>query len=416
MATKEQPAQEQIEDKMIVHGVNMERVKAGQSRDVRRFLNDLARDVSGQLIKNDIPGAKRMATQQARLEKTIKQVDAMIADYYKDIFKDQSLSDFEVADLEQKFILDLYNGVIGVDIFQPGMTTEQMRALVKSTTIDATSTRECWSEQDQKTKKDFKREMRVGVAQGETTAQLVKRIKDKGGWIDKRKNEAEALVRTEIAQVMNDARAETYKANEDLIEAMEHSSELDSRTTLICISRDGLRWTFPGLKPKEHAVPYLQPPLHFRCRSVMLAVLVDYNKIFGTKGKFSIDNFEKKLREKIPQRDKESDEAFERRIKNQVDRKKSELEKGEAGNQKTVEKFLKENPVRARQVMGKTAANLFLDGKINLKQTIDLQSGRPLSVKELTKKYGYPDKDDKKKIQSSEAGKTVKTDMTGKTK
>jgi SPP1 gp7 family putative phage head morphogenesis protein len=73
-----------------------------------------------------------------------------------------------------------------------------------------------------------------------------------------------SLVRTSVNQVSNTASQETYKANSLVTKAYRYVATLDSRTTVLCASKDG------------KIFPYQEgpmPPLHFNCRSTTVPVI-----------------------------------------------------------------------------------------------------------------------------------------------
>ena len=83
-------------------------------------------------------------------------------------------------------------------------------------------------------------------------------------------------------------RDKTYLANLDVIDQIQSVATLDGRTTPICASYDGLRWTADGHKPVGgHGKTYLPTPRHWNCRSTHVPVLGELDKldaIAKTKG------------------------------------------------------------------------------------------------------------------------------------
>lgn len=81
------------------------------------------------------------------------------------------------------------------------------------------------------------------------------------------KARAENIARTESTTAYNQGRLFTYLQDPDFVPAVLFSAILDSRTTPICIARNGLviALTDPSLRANT-------PPLHFQCRSVLSPV------------------------------------------------------------------------------------------------------------------------------------------------
>jgi len=82
--------------------------------------------------------------------------------------------------------------------------------------------------------------------------------------ISKIVNDYDAIMSTALQHVQSVAATEFYSVNHELVDKEEFAAILDSHTSVICRSLDGL--TYPvGEGPR--------PPLHFGCRSRMLPVI-----------------------------------------------------------------------------------------------------------------------------------------------
>ncbi len=116
-----------------------------------------------------------------------------------------------------------------------------------------------------------------------------------------------------------------YQANADVVKAVEWVSVLDSRTTLLCASRDGMIMPV-GSGPR--------PPAHYGCRSTMAPVVGD---IVGV-------------------------EKFER---------------------KTYPEWLKGQSVEVQnEVLGPTRGKLFRQGGVTINQFVD-RKGATLTLEQL---------------------------------
>lgn len=80
-------------------------------------------------------------------------------------------------------------------------------------------------------------------------------------------NKLEALVRTNLTNVYNEARMDEFEKEPELIQAYQFSAIMDGRTTDICESLHGKIFS-----PSE-ARAYL-PPRHYNCRSVMVPITI----------------------------------------------------------------------------------------------------------------------------------------------
>jgi SPP1 gp7 family putative phage head morphogenesis protein len=87
-----------------------------------------------------------------------------------------------------------------------------------------------------------------------------------GGVMGTTTREAEALVRTAVGFVSNQAHAETYQQNARLLKGEQFSATLDARTTPQCMALDGTVWPVGSAEIER-------PPLHWNCRSAVVPVV-----------------------------------------------------------------------------------------------------------------------------------------------
>ena len=113
-------------------------------------------------------------------------------------------------------------------------------------------------------------QIRIGLTQGESSQAIARRVvgsarlRGRDGVTQLTRRNAEAITRTAITAITNQAKREFYKANPGIIDAEVYTAVLDNRTTPICRSLDGE--IFPvGEGPI--------PPLHFNCRSTRVGVV-----------------------------------------------------------------------------------------------------------------------------------------------
>lgn len=105
----------------------------------------------------------------------------------------------------------------------------------------------------------FEGALRTGLALGETTDQLVKRI-EAGGWAKSRQS-AQTVAITANSAIANAARLDAYRGMRGITH-VEWSSILDTRTSTICQQRSGTIYAIND--------PHPVPPAHPRCRSLLL--------------------------------------------------------------------------------------------------------------------------------------------------
>lgn len=269
-------ANEVIADLFTRHAVDLLRIEAAERREIRRILRDLEGELVAQIARIDPTGVGREAYRQKRLEKLLDQVRGTIKASYRSASSKLRGELLELADIEGDFVATAINRGIGADLATSGFTRSQLRALVDGVLVQGATTSDWWSRQAGDTLQRFTDEMRLGVSQGQTTAQLIRRVRggtENGepvvGFMNIIRRHAESLVRSATQAVAERAREATYEANQDLIAAVVWTSTLDGRTSPMCMVRDGLRYTVKGKEPIGHDVPWGGGPgnLHWGCRS-----------------------------------------------------------------------------------------------------------------------------------------------------
>lgn len=117
--------------------------------------------------------------------------------------------------------------------------------------------------------------IRDGIILGDTRQQITNSLMSIK---ELEKQQAATLVRTITNHVSSESRSLFMSENEDVLEGYEWLATLDSRTSLICASRDGTVYPFtddPARSPK--------PPAHFSCRSTILPVVKPEFDLTGSR-------------------------------------------------------------------------------------------------------------------------------------
>lgn len=123
--------------------------------------------------------------------------------------------------------------------------------------------------------------VRMGIVEGQTTAEIVRRIRGtraegfKDGVLEITRRNAEAVVRTAISHVSGAMRDSFLEANADLISEVRWLSTLDGRTSPECRLRDGKAYDAQTHRPIGHSVSWGAGPgrLHWQCRSASYPVV-----------------------------------------------------------------------------------------------------------------------------------------------
>jgi len=206
--------------------------------------------------------------------------------------------------------------------------------------------------------------VKSGYANGQTVQQMVKQLRDLTDGLVR--NQADALVRTGINHYANNGR-EAMLIDNDVDEVV-YTSVLDNRTTILCMSRDGNRYSLSD--PKRPALP-----AHWNCRSTYIPAIamqdVDTRAaVGGQKGPEAAEKFE------------EAQAKTDKKVRSRG-RKDSDIFKAGQIKYTQYDEWLKRQPQWfVESALGKGKAELLLSGKLSLAQFVDL-AGRPLTLAEL---------------------------------
>lgn len=112
--------------------------------------------------------------------------------------------------------------------------------------------------------------IQLGMVAGETNDTIARRVvgtralRGSDGMTEATRRQVQAITRTAVMHVANNARSEFLNENADIITGEQYVATLDARTTPICKSLDGKIFK-PGKGPI--------PPLHYNCRSLRIAAI-----------------------------------------------------------------------------------------------------------------------------------------------
>ncbi|TGE04636.1 minor capsid protein [Hymenobacter fodinae] len=266
---------ERILEAQIKHSVFLERYKGGVLRKIIGLLNDSEADlielIAGRLAGIEQRGFDLGPASTKRLQKLLDEIVAKRGEVYSVLESRMTDELTEFSQYEADFQVRLAANA-GVTHTLALPSNAQLKAIVTSQPFQGRLLRDFAQSLGQDEVKRIHSAIRLGITQNETTDQIVRRIRGtrarqyQDGILEISRRDAEAVTRTAVAHVQNRARMEVYQANADIVDQVQYVATLDSRTTLICASRDGKVYVLGK-------APVL--PAHFRCRSILVAYFED---------------------------------------------------------------------------------------------------------------------------------------------
>lgn len=354
-----------VADEILTHAVNLDRFAADVRQRVFTLLLALEKDLLRELRENDFTGPVRVTYRLRRLQRLLEQTQETIRTYYTEISKVVTSDLRSVSGLTATATAGAVNISVGAEIMTVALAPEQLRALADDTLIEGAPTKTWWSRQAGDTRARFEDKIRQGYARGYGMDEITRSVRGTAelnytdGVMQTPKRNAEALVRSSVQAVSNNARLQVFEANSDVVNGVQQISTLDSRTTHICKAYSHKVWKLPNYEPVGHGLAFNGgPPRHWNCRSVLTAWLRSFDELTN-KDKRKVE-------------DAGTQVSMDGQVSAALD----------------YEEWLKTKSTSfQREILGPGRYRLWKEGKISFTDLVD-QRGNPLSLAELERRFG----------------------------
>lgn len=260
-----------LADVMMRNHVVLQRLSASQVTKIDAFLQQIASE-----LKRRLSGQDLTELAQSRLERMLERFN----EYLKQTlgsYQTGLMSDLQAIALNES---QSTNKALSISVKQdftaPAPAT--IRSAVLTTPLSVSGPdggkllKSFLDDFSALTRKRINNSIRLGVAQGQTNAQIATVIrgtaaaKYENGIIALAKRDADKIVHTAVQAVASAARQAVFDANDDIVEGVQWVSTLDSRTCPRCGALDGVVFD-------SDSGP--RPPLHIFCRCATVAKLKD---------------------------------------------------------------------------------------------------------------------------------------------
>jgi SPP1 gp7 family putative phage head morphogenesis protein len=277
-----QTVNEFLEDRSIRHATQLERFASGEVHRILGFFKeriepDLLGIIEKRLQNISSRGFDTGPFTTQRVQDMFRAIDKSVSSGFTDLgaILRKDLVALGVTEAEfQANLLRFSTGPLELEFAVPP------RGLVSSVLtrrpFQGKLLREWWGRVDQTSRDLIRQNLQIGLVQGETIDQMVRRIRGTAatgfgnGTLAQIRRNIESVVRTATNHVTNHARMVTWQENKDLVKEWRFVATLDARTTDICAANDGRTWPVG-----EGEVP----PLHIRCRSTTSPVLKSWKEL-----------------------------------------------------------------------------------------------------------------------------------------
>lgn len=338
------PVNRDLLDSSVSHQIGLQRLSSGVRDKVIAHLNRVEDDLIARIRER----TDTASFTDRRLRQVLADVRSMLSEAQGETFnitRDElrGLASYE-AEFQERMISD--DVPIELSITQP--SRQQLQAIVTSRPFQGKLLREWVEDLTDAQRRNIRDALRVGMTEGETVDQMVRRIRGtraqrfRDGVMETTRRQSQAMVRTAVNHTASSARETLYRENNDLIRGVQWVSTLDTRTTAICMSRDGQVYP-PDSGPR--------PPAHVNCRSTTTPVLRSWQEL-GINAR------------DVPESTRASMD-------------------GQVPDKTTYPEWLRRQSVeRQEEALGPAKARLFREGNLDIDRFVD-DSGRAYSLDEL---------------------------------
>jgi hypothetical protein len=338
---------QQIADQLVRRQLRAGRVETTLRQQVFAQLAILESEIVSALKSNDPTERQLLARRRRAIEVLMtEEIDPLIQARYERLAGLLDAAMLRLGQSEATAVQTVVNETAEDEVIDALPSERQLRAGIvhgffpsPARPVDpSTTASDWWIRAATRVSQSVRDTLMVGVALEEHLTELSRRIRGTAedgfadGVLGRAKTDAARLLTTQMTNTVNEARMATGDRNPQRLMAV-HTSILDSKTSLLCLSRHGLRYSLPDHEPIGHTIPYLNgPPYHPNCRSAMAIAVATGGPIM-----------------------QESATAWLRR----------------------------QGPAVQDEVLGPTRARMFREGKLTAKSLLEASSGKPLTLEEL---------------------------------
>lgn len=383
-----QTINELYRDGALRHQIAVRGYSAGEAKKVAKLLEQADADLVDKLKKRLSKfGNRAVDPTSDRWKALLSDIRALRAETIKAAQDSATVDLGQFAKDEYDAELALLKSVSPLEVDFAVVSAVQLRAIATAKPFDGHLLKDWWQSLAQLDQKNLVQAIQIGMTQGQPVDDIVRRVagtranKYSDGVLSITRRNAQAITRTAINHVSNQARGTLWEENKTLFQAKIWSSTLDGRTSAICRARDGHGVPVGNSKLPE-GVPELMPagatpPAHVNCRSTMVAY-IDGVGLVGNRP-FVTDVRTRTKREiDFKQMAKDQGKSIQ-----EVRAEWAAKNVGQVPAATTYQEFLSRQPAAFQdRVLGATKAKMFRSGKIKLDQFVD-RNGNELTIDEL---------------------------------
>lgn len=258
-------ATQDLLDRLTRHQIFIQRLAGGEVYRLQQGLENIKYRMENYLLgRNSSILDDKMS---ARLQLQMTDIDQYLRATWADVPTQYKQFGIDFMEYEAKFSADAIGKTTSVPFLPPSI--EQIRSSYETKILNLVPNKitgrtvEGYLEHfgnDKRTQ--MLQTIRDGYLFGWTNREAIKQVNQV---VDLQKSQTATWVRTLTNHLAVQARTMTLEENDDILDGYEWVATLDSRTSLICMGRDGI--IYPNTNDPEKSP---KPPAHFGCRSTIV--------------------------------------------------------------------------------------------------------------------------------------------------
>lgn len=376
-------------DGALRHHIGLRRYQSGLVKDINQLLEEADRDLALKLRERLARMDGQFDATSERWQKMLQWMrnerQAVIMQLATDV--DGQMKD--LAPIEAKRELALLHGSVPIEVSFIAAPPQLLAAIVSSKPFSGHLLKDWFAKLATGDQDRITRTLQIGMSTGQTTDEIVRGIigtkanNYADGITAMTRRDATALVRTATNHVSNAARDLVWQENSEVMTAKVWVSTLDGRTSAGCRARDG-----HGSPIGDHPLPAgisplvpagISPPAHLNCRSLMVA-FISPDGLVGNRP-YVTDTRTRQKREIDFRAIAKAENKTVAQVRNEWKAKNI----GQLPANTNYGDFLRrQDPSFQDEVLGKTKAKLFREGKLSIDKFVD-RGGNELTLKQLAK-------------------------------
>jgi SPP1 gp7 family putative phage head morphogenesis protein len=267
--------QDVLQDRVLGHAAMILRYREGEARRILSFMRrEMIPDLQAQIAKRtariDERGYDLGPWTTKRLDTLFRAMDGIVNSGYSDLLGTTRESLVVLARHEAEFVASATRAALpSAMVYEPALPSPALlRSIVTSRPFEGRVLRDWYRGQAKGVRDGLRAQVRLGLANGETTEQMARRAKRvMEGAIE----QARAVVRTATNHTTNHTAMETMRENSEVYDGWEFLATLDSSTTFVCAGLDGKVFALDDASKL--------PPRHWGCRSQAIGHLKSYAEL-----------------------------------------------------------------------------------------------------------------------------------------